>query len=176
MTNTLDLTLKNILDNSSLEKTNSKNHESSFDYLKQLLFDLEDVEQSQKYHPEGNALFHSLQVFELALQCSNEPRLWAAALFHDVGKSVDSHQHCKIGKQMLSGVLGEDIVWLVEHHLDLMTSPKKTHQKYSNHLKLNDLEILRKCDVKGRDPFAKPMSVNSAVNLLVLHGNKILAH
>lgn len=167
--------MNNAVVNASLRKAHSNKHDLSFDYLKQLLFDLEDVEQSRKYHPEGNALFHSLQVFELTLQCSTEPRLWAASLFHDVGKSVDSQRHCEIGNQMLSSVLNEDIVWLVEHHLDLMISPKKTQKKYSNQPKLNDLEILRKCDIKGRDPFARPMSVRSAVKLLVPHANKILA-
>jgi len=153
----------------------NKHPNASFEYLKQLLYDLESIEQSPKYHPEGDALFHSLQVFELALQYSTEPKLWAAALFHDVGKSVNRHLHCEIGRQMLSGVLNDDIVWLVEHHLDLMTAPKKTRQKYCNQTKLHELETLRKCDISGRDPSANPMTVMSAINLLIPHKAKILA-
>jgi hypothetical protein len=138
------------------------------------LLDLEEVEQPHQYHPEGNALFHSLQVFELSLSYSGRPELWAAALFHDVGKAVNSKHHCAIGKEMLTGVLNSNILWLVEHHLDLLIKPSHTRKKYTNHPLMCDLELLRRCDVGGRNPFAKPMSIGSAIGTLKQHSNKIL--
>jgi len=47
---------------------------------------LDGVEQNSRYHPEGDALYHSLQVFELAYQQSQDVELWLAALLHDIGK------------------------------------------------------------------------------------------
>jgi hypothetical protein len=41
--------------------------------LLDLLLDLEFVEQNPIYHPEDNALYHSLQMFQLSLKLSNEP-------------------------------------------------------------------------------------------------------
>ncbi|MEE9304579.1 MAG: hypothetical protein V3U84_12455 [Thiotrichaceae bacterium] len=38
-----------------------------------------DVQQDSRFHPEGDALFHSLQVFQIALQQSDNPNLLAAA-------------------------------------------------------------------------------------------------
>lgn len=158
----------------SVEQTHRLNY-PAFDYLIQLLQDLEDVEQPRQYHPEGNALFHSLQVFELSLKYCGRPKLWAAALFHDVGKAVDSKHHCSIGREMLTGVLDPDVIWLVEHHLDLLIKPNITKQKYNHHPLLSDLEMLRKCDVAGRDPFARPISVQSAINILAQYADDILS-
>ena len=66
------------------------------DYLLDLLLDLDAIQQNPHYHPEGDALFHSLQVFQLAHQQSDSPVLWAAALFHDVGKANGSNSDIDI--------------------------------------------------------------------------------
>src|SRR5438105_8122281 len=59
-----------------------------------LLLPLETVKQNAKYHPEGDVLYHLLQVFDLA----RDERPWdeefiLAALLHDVGKGIDPHDH-----------------------------------------------------------------------------------
>ena len=143
------------------------------EYLISLLDDLEFIEQHPKYHPEGDALFHSLQVFQLSLVKSKDPIIWAAALFHDVGKAINGPEHDCIGAQMLSGVLHPNIIWLIEHHLDLMKKNKKTIQKYKNEQKLIDLQLLRKLDVAGRDPFAQVMTVEKSVDFLMNYTDQI---
>jgi hypothetical protein len=55
--------------------------------LLHLLLGLDGVRQDPRYHPEGDALFHSLQAFELARRETSDRALWAAALLHDVGKA-----------------------------------------------------------------------------------------
>lgn len=69
-----------------------------FDLFRLLLQPLERVKQDARYHPEGDALYHSLQVFELA----REARAWdeeliLAALLHDVGKAIDPADHVSAG-------------------------------------------------------------------------------
>lgn len=136
-------------------------------YLLSLLLDLDGVQQDSRFHPEGDALFHSLQVFQIALQQSDNPNLLAAALFHDVGKVNGSKDHDKEGAEMLSGVLNSDITWLVEHHLDLLIHPAKTKKHLRNRKhQLVHLQQLRKWDVLGRDPYAEVMPPEQAISII----------
>ena len=102
------------------------------DYLLALLLDLDGVQQNPHFHPEGDALFHSIQVFQIALQQSKNPILLASALFHDVGKSYGNVDHDKTGADLLRGILDDEVVWLIEHHLDLLTNPRRTRHKYKH--------------------------------------------
>jgi UTP:GlnB (protein PII) uridylyltransferase len=136
------------------------------EYLLNLLLSLDGITQSPKYHPESDTLFHSLQVFELAYRQSNDPELWLAALFHDVGKSVDSKRHANIGAEMISGFFPHRIVWLVEHHLDLMISSRKTQQRLANTQQLNDLVMLRAWDLGGRSLIANVRTPSEALDLI----------
>jgi putative nucleotidyltransferase with HDIG domain len=115
---------------------------------------LDGVPQDPKYHPEGDALFHSLQVFELALAEGCDPELLAAALLHDVGKAQAGRDHDKVGADMLEG-LPERTAWLVEHHLDLLRAPKETRALWQGTAQLHDLERLRRWDLGGRKRHAR---------------------
>jgi putative nucleotidyltransferase with HDIG domain len=137
------------------------------DYLLDLLLDLDGIEQDPYYHPEGDALYHSLQVFQLAHQQSESPILWTAALFHDIGKANGSKNHDRVGAEMLQGVLSDQIVWLIEHHLDLLISFAQTKRKLKTQpLRLRQLEQLRQWDVSGRAPTATVLSPQQAIALL----------
>ncbi len=138
-------------------------------YLFSLLENLADIEQSPKYHPEGNALYHSLQVFQCALQDTDNPILWAAALLHDVGKAIDYPDHARIGAAELEGLIHPYACWLIEHHLDLLTSPRRTRNKWRSSQKLGDLGRLRKWDLKGRETDVEVMSVEQALETLRSH-------
>ncbi|MGR8935134.1 MAG: HD domain-containing protein [Gammaproteobacteria bacterium] len=136
-------------------------------YLIDLLSDLEFIQESSPYHPEENVLIHSLQVFELAYHDSNDPELRAAALLHDVGKAVDLPHHAEIGANLLKNVLSPRIVWLVEHHLDLLSQPKKTRHLLRNQPQLLDLERLRRWDLQGRIPDKSVVRLAFAVDCLL---------
>ncbi len=131
-----------------------------------LLDALDGVQQSPKYHPEGDALFHSLQVFELAMNATEDRVLWAAALFHDVGKAIDGPLHDEVGADLLEGLLPDRAVWLVRHHLDLLKDPRRTRRRWLGTLELLDLERLRKWDLGGRNPHARVMTIENAFDLL----------
>lgn len=142
-------------------------------YLTDLLSDLEFIEESSTYHPEENVLVHSLQVFELAYHSSNDPELWAAALFHDIGKAIDYKQHAEVGANLLQNLLSPRIVWLIEHHLDLLKNPRKTRHHLQNKPQLLDLEQLRRWDIQGREPNKAVVSIAFAVNSLFQYRTQI---
>jgi predicted transcriptional regulator len=136
------------------------------DELFSLLDALAGVRQSPRYHPEGDALFHSLQVFELAQRATDDRVLWAAALFHDVGKAVDGPLHDEVGADLLEGLVPARAVWLVRHHLDLLKDRRLAQRRYHGTSALRDLEQLRRWDLGGRDPAARVISVDDALDLV----------
>lgn len=155
---------KNPFINSSSECAGNTSHLEN--YLLSLLKSLEFVEQSPCYHPEGNALFHSLQVYQCAQVETDDAELLAAALLHDVGKAIDYPNHDKVGAEALQGLLSPRAVWLVEHHLDLLVSPQKTRRRLAGTKRLVDLEKLRRWDLRGRDPHATVVTPEQALDSL----------
>ena len=84
-----------------------------------LLLPLENVKGSPVYHPEGDVLYHSLQVFELARDCRPyDEEFLLAALLHDVGKGLDRGNHVAAGLDALDGLITERTRFLIEHHMD----------------------------------------------------------
>ncbi len=140
-----------------------------------LLTSLDGVRQGLRYHPEGDVLYHSLQVFQLSLQACNDYELWAAALLHDIGKAVSTPKHADIGADELDGLLSPRIVWLVRHHLHLLVAPKLTRRWLRNTPQLRELELLRSWDLKGRSPNASVMQPSEAIDILMEHASVIIA-
>src|SRR5262249_26822945 len=82
-----------------------------------LLLPLEKVMQKLPYHPEGDALYHSLQVFDLARdELPYDEEFLLAALLHDVGKGIDPQDHVAAALEALAGHITERTAWLIEHH------------------------------------------------------------
>ncbi len=138
-----------------------------------LLTSLDGVAQNKRHHPEGDALYHSLQVFGQALQHSSDPELWAAALLHDIGKAIQSREHARIGAQELEGLVSNRVVWLVRHHMDLVYAARRTRKKLRNDARLRDLVALRKWDLAGRKPHARVMAVEDALECLLQEQDRI---
>ncbi|QEH38095.1 multifunctional tRNA nucleotidyl transferase/2'3'-cyclic phosphodiesterase/2'nucleotidase/phosphatase [Aquisphaera giovannonii] len=96
-----------------------EDHLDRFTLFRMLLEPLEGVKQSPKYHPEGDALYHSLQVFELARsERPYDEEFLLAALLHDVGKAIDPADHVGAALEALEGTISERTAWLIEHHMD----------------------------------------------------------
>ncbi len=90
-----------------------------FQIYQMLLLPLERVKESPKYHPEGDALYHSLQVFELARQeHPYDEEFQLAALLHDVGKAIDPKEHVAAALEALDGFITPRTRWLIEHHME----------------------------------------------------------
>lgn len=134
--------------------------------LLELLLSLDGVRQDPRWHPEGDALYHSLQVFDLARRATADRTLWAAALLHDVGKAVSSPRHDEIGADLLDGLVSARIVWLVRHHLDLIHTPGNTKRRLRGTAALADLRHLRRWDEGGRSPSAVVFTPEAALEIL----------
>lgn len=144
------------------------------EYLLALLLDLDGVMQNPVYHPEGDALYHSLQVFQHALKQSEDPILLAAALLHDVGKSCGSKKHELVGAEMISHILDDKITWLIKHHLDLLKTPAHTKKRLKHRQQqLIQLQQLRKWDLAGREPMVDVMPAEEAISLLMQYKKTI---
>ncbi len=121
-----------------------------YDRLLALLSALDGGQQDPRYHPEGDALFHSLQVFEHACKETDDEELLMASLLHDVGKAVDSTHHAEVGADMVEDFAPRRVTWLVRHHLDLLKTPALTKQRLFGTAQLADLKQLRRWDLAGR--------------------------
>ncbi len=121
-----------------------------------LLMALEQVQQSRKLHPEGDALYHSLQVFDLArAELPYDEEFLLAALLHDVGKAIAQGNHVRAGLEALAGTITERTAWLIEHHADAQalragTLGIRSQRRLRASPDYEELLLLAKCDRQGR--------------------------
>ncbi|MCE9544428.1 MAG: HD domain-containing protein [Planctomycetia bacterium] len=127
-----------------------------FHFYAMLLAPLEQVVQDAKSHPEGDALYHSLQVFELARQqLPYDEDFLLAALLHDVGKAIDPRDHVAAGLAALDGFVSERTAWLIEHHPDATairrgTLGHRARKRLEANESFDELVLLGQCDREGR--------------------------
>jgi len=143
-----------------------------FGLYEALLLPLEKVKQNPKYHPEGDALYHSLQVFDLA--CAELPydeEFLLAALLHDVGKAVDRRNHVEAGLEVLDGNVTPRTAWLITHHmeatalLDHTLGARARHRlEASEHYE--ELMLLARCDRAGRQRGVEASELHEAIDYL----------
>jgi len=131
-------------------------HIDRYALFRMLLLPLEGVKQGAKHHPEGDALYHSLQVFELARdECPYDEEFLLAALLHDVGKAIDPADHVGAALQALEGAVTERTAWLIEHHMEAHqyrdgTLGERARTRLQNSEYFEDLMLLHELDKKGR--------------------------
>ncbi|GEM_PF-882890 len=155
---------------------NSEGHTHLEKYLQTRLISLHKISQNPRYHPEGDALYHSLQVFQLAYHSSADPQLWAAALLHDIGKAYTAGvNHAQVGAEALDGLLSSRIVWLIRHHLHLLRMPRRTRRWLRNTPQLQELELLFRWDRQGRSSIAQVLTPQTAIHLLMQQVSYLLA-
>ncbi len=146
--------------------------ESVWDLYESLLRPLESVRQSRAFHPEGDALFHSLQVFELARDARGyDQEFMLAALLHDVGKGIDPSDHVGAALAALDGAITERTAWLIEHHMDAHayragTLGARARRRLEQSENFEDLLLLNEMDRAGRVPGAVVPTLDEAISML----------
>lgn len=143
-----------------------------FQALEKLLRPLAFVGQNRRKHPEGDVLYHSLQVFELV--CDDVPYdedLLLAALLHDVGRGLDPRNHTESGLNALSGLISERTAWLIEQHMlgrGLLdgTIGVRARRRLAAHDDFEALEILVRADLDGRQPGMQVRELDQALTYI----------
>lgn len=149
-----------------------ENRPDRFQLYESLLLPLENVKQDPRWHPEGDVLYHSLQVFDLARdEHPWDEEFLLAALLHDVGKGIDPSDHVSAGLDSLEGYISERTAWLIEHHmLAHQIHDGKLGQRARRRLQENEsyeeLLTLSVCDRNGRQPGVEAPELDEALDYL----------
>src|SRR5438477_3877519 len=137
-----------------------------------LLLPLENVQGSAVHHPEGDVLYHSLQVFELARDARPyDEEFLLAALLHDIGKGLDRAHHVEAGLSALDGLITARTTWLIERHMEAQaykngTLGARARRELQTSVDFEDLMLLRELDDQGRVPGAVVGTVDEALDYL----------
>lgn len=143
-----------------------------FQVYRALLLPLEHVMQSREFHPEGDALYHSLQVFELARdEQPYDEEFLLAALLHDVGKAIDPQAHVEAGLEALEGTITERTAWLISHHMEGHalregTLGQRARRRLGESEDFEMLQLLSRCDRGGRVRGAQVPDVEEALDYI----------
>jgi predicted HD phosphohydrolase/predicted nucleotidyltransferase len=143
-----------------------------FQIYEMLLLPLENVKQDPRYHPEGDALYHSLQVFELARnELPYDEEFLLAALLHDVGKAIDPHDHVASALEALADHITPRIAWLIEHHMEAQelldgSLGSRARRRLETSDDFEELRLLARCDRNGRAQGAECSELSEALEYL----------
>jgi len=143
-----------------------------FQYYESLLLPLEYVKQSPKYHPEGDVLYHSLQVFDLARdELPYDEEFLLAALLHDVGKAIDPYDHVQAGLESLDEFITPRTAWLIAHHMEAQgildrTIGARAHRRLRTSESYDELVLLARCDRAGRRAGVEASDLDDALDYL----------
>jgi hypothetical protein len=157
------------LDEAVLE---AENRVDRFQIYEMLLLPLENVKEGRKHHPEGDALYHSLQVFELARdERPYDEEFLLAALLHDVGKGIDRGDHTAAGLEALDGFITPRTAWLIEHHMAAHalregTLGARARRRLQSHDDYEELILLAECDDGGRIAGGEAPDLDEALEYL----------
>jgi predicted HD phosphohydrolase len=154
------------------ELAGAENRVDRFQIYEMLLLPLEKVKQSNKYHPEGDALYHSLQVFDHARdELPYDEEFLLAALLHDVGKAIDPEDHVRAGLEALAGFVPPRTAWLIEHHMEGHalrdgTVGARARRRLEACQDYEALMLLAQCDKRGRVRGAEAPELHEAIAYL----------
>ncbi|MBX7168817.1 MAG: HD domain-containing protein [Pirellulales bacterium] len=143
-----------------------------FELYAVLLAPLEHLQQDRRRHPEGDALYHSLQVFELArAERPYDEEFLLAALLHDVGKVIDPQEPIVAGVEALGESITERTRWLIEHQAEGRawregTLGHRSRRRLEAADDFEELVLLADFDRAGRKQGVQVMDVHDALDYL----------
>lgn len=150
----------------------AENRVDRFQIYRMLLVPLESVKQSPKYHPEGDALYHSLQVFDLARdELPYDEEFLLAALLHDVGKAIDPRDHIAAALETLDDYITQRTAWLIAHHMEGQAAQDGTighraRRRLEESEHFEELMLLVRCDRGGRQAGVETPDLDEALDYL----------
>lgn len=146
--------------------------ESRFDQYYALLAPMDKVRLNRREHPEGDLLYHSLQVFHLAY----DARPWdedfiIAALLHDVGYGIDPKDAVRATSTALQDIVSVRTLWLVEnlptqHRIADGTIGMRARRRLDQHEDNDELRLLAICDLEGRLPGRQVAELHAVIQTI----------
>jgi hypothetical protein len=133
---------------------------------------LETVRQDPARHPEGDALEHSLQVFDrVHEQRPFDEELLTAALVHDVGRAIDRAHAVASCVSALGDLITPRTRWLIEsleaaHAHANHTLGARARQRLEAHPDFLDVLLLAECDRKACIRGYDAVSLDEAIGIL----------
>jgi len=146
--------------------------EDRFEVYRMLLAPLEYVRQSPKWHPEGDVLVHSLQVFDLARgHLPYDEEFLVAALLHDVGKGIDRADPVRAALAALGDSITPRTAWLIDHHADATALREgklgaRSRRRLEASESFEELMLLSRCDREGRQRGVEVPDLDDAIEYL----------
>ena len=142
-------------------------HPDAFATMHLLLKRLGQVQFDSADHPEGNVLYHSLQVFERGLsERPYDEEFLLACLLHDAGMAIDRRDPVRALLRALGDLISERTRFLIENRsagLEYLQTGKMSRSlRRSEHF--DDLVLLARCDREGRTPGAEVCELDEALN------------
>ncbi len=137
-----------------------------------LLAPLEHVTQPPEEHPEGDVLYHSLQVFALARErLPYDEDFLLAALLHDAGKAIDRRDHVAAGLEALAGSISPRTTWLIEHHVEALSLREdalgvRLRRRLEASESFDELMLLAECDRQARSVGMSVPDVRDALDYI----------
>lgn len=143
-----------------------------FRHYQDLLEPLDRVRLDPETHPEGDLLYHSLQVFELAWQARPwDEEFLTAALLHEVGRGIDPYDAHTATLTAVQDIVSDRTFWLIEnlptqHRLFDGTIGIRARRRLADHEDGEELLLLARCDSEGRVPGRQVPSLKEALDRL----------
>lgn len=154
------------------EKDDSEIREQDFEQYYALLGPMDRVQLNRDTHPEGDLLYHSLQVFTLAKEARDwDEEFLVAALLHDVGKGIDPSDAHEATLTAVQGIVSDRTFWLIEqlplqHRAREGTLGARARRRLAVHPDAEELRLLAACDSDGRVPGRIVCSLDEAIGTL----------
>jgi hypothetical protein len=144
-------------------------HPDTFPLLRILLSRLDGVKLDPVKHPEGDALYHSLQVYELGLAARPyDEEFLMACLVHDVGLALDRRRPVDAALEALGPVLTERTCFFIERlseGIDYLRTGQAP-RSLRNSPDFDELVLLARCDLNGRVPGADVGTLEEAIDYI----------
>jgi hypothetical protein len=143
-----------------------------FDTLAAMVAVLATVKQNPDRHPEGDALEHTLQVFDLVQQeRPYDEELLTAALVHDLGRAIDRRNAVAATLEAVGNFITPRTRWLVEslpaaRAYDDGTLGHRARRRLEAHPDFLDVLLLAEADRRGRARGYDTPSLDAAIAAL----------
>lgn len=144
-------------------------HPDFFPTLEMLLNRFESIRLDPDLHPEGDLLYHSLQVYELGLaELPNDEEFLLACLLHDVGVALDRRHPLEAAWQAIGGLVTERTWFFIENRAEAVQylSTGRIRGALKRSEDFEELVLLAKFDLKGRVPGAQVGTIEEALKYI----------